>query len=90
MVVVLSYLQWILKIIQIKLIHLLGSYTKTEYVLSNIDQYRKGYNDGFNNGIKQVAEELNNITASSYSYYKQECIDKLYYKIQEALKRNVK
>lgn len=79
-----------LKTTQIKLIHILGGYTKTEHVLSNIDQYRKGYNYAFNNGIKQIAEELNNITAQSSSYHKQECIDKLYYKIQEALKRNVK
>ena len=79
-----------LKTIQIKLIHNLGGYTKTECVLSNIDKYRKGYNTGFNNGIKEVAEELNNITAQSYGYYKQEYVDKLYSKIQEALKRNVK
>ena len=82
--------QWMLKNIQIKLIHILGGYTKEEYVLSYIDWYRKGYNNGFNNGIKQVAEELNNVSTQNYSYSKQDLIDKIYSKIQEALERNVK
>lgn len=85
-----SFLQWIAKTIQNKLIHSLGGYTRMEYLISSANWYRKGYNDGFNNGIKQVAEELNNISTQNYGCSKQEWIDKIYSKIQEALERNVK
>ena len=79
-----------LKTIQNKLIHSLGGYTRTDCLLSSTNLYRKAYNDGFNNGIKQVAEELNNIARQHYGCSRQEWIDKIYSKIQEVLDGNVK
>lgn len=90
MVATQSFLLWTLKTIQNKLIHSLGGYTKTECILFYFDWYNKGYNHGFNNGIKQVAKELNNISTQNYGCSKQEWIDKIYSKIQEVLKANVK
>ena len=89
-----SCLRWILKTTQIKLIHLLGSYTKDEYRIysSNVHNkaYKNGAKDGFEFGIKYLASQLEHIAIQNYGCSKQEWIDKIYSKIQEALKGNVK
>ena len=94
MVEVQSYLQWIAKTIQIKLIHLLGSYTKDEYRIysNNVHNkaYKNGAKDGFEFGIKYLANQLEHIAIQNYGCSKQDWIDKIYSKIQEALKGNVK
>ena len=80
------YLQWMLKTIQIKIIHSLGGYTKAEcykYVNENGKYY-------FNLGIKRLAEQLEDIAIQNYGCSKQKWIDKIYSKIQETLKENVK
>ena len=94
MVEVQSYLQWILKTTQIKLIHLLGGYTKEEYKI-NINNKRHKYiklgiKDGFNIGIRYLANQLECIAVQNYGCSKQEWIDKIYTKIQEVLEGNVK
>lgn len=90
MVEVQSCLQWIPKTIQIKLIHLLGGYTKDEYRIysSNVHNkaYKNGAKDGFEIGIKYLAIKLEHIAVQNYGCSKQDWIDKIYSKIQEALK----
>lgn len=94
MVVVLSYLQWMLKTIQIKLIHILGGYTKEEYKMHYIELSKKRYYEGeecgFKLGIRYLAIQLEHIAKQNYGCSKQDWIDKIYSKIQEALKGNVK
>lgn len=81
-----------LKTIQIKLIHLLGGYTKYDYRIYSI--YAKIHNytikKGFNLGIIYLAKQLEHIAIQNYGCSKQEWIDKIYSKIQDALKGNVK
>ena len=81
MVGVLSYLQWMLKTIQIKLIHILGGYTEEEYNTS--------FNDGYYIASKQITDTLKALTIVYYGCSKQEWINKIYSKIQEGLKGNV-
>ena len=50
MVEVLSYLQWMLKITQIKLIHRLGGYTKDEYRIPSLKTFSSGYEKGNKTG----------------------------------------
>ena len=82
------------KTIQIKLIHLLGGYTKDDYKLYSIETYSKILNnsvkEGFKLGIIYLAKQLEDIAIQNYGCSKQEWIDKIYSKIQEALKGNVK
>ena len=83
-----------LKTTQIKLIHFLGGYTKDEYRIysSNVHNksYKNGAKDGFEFGIKYLAVQLEHIAIQNYGCSKQDWIDKIYSKIQEALKGNVK
>ena len=89
-----SYLQWMLKTTQIKLIHLLGGYTKDEYRILSSTVHNKAYANGskygFECGIKYLANHLEQIAIQNYGCSKQDWIDKIYSKIQEALKGNVK
>lgn len=82
-----------LKIIQNKLIHILGGYTKDEYKTHCIELSKKRYNEdekcGFKLGIKYLATQLEHITVQNYGCSKQDWIDKIYSKIQEARKGNV-
>lgn len=79
-----------LKTIQIKLIHSLGGYTKEEYKISSIVVHNKAYENGAKCGIRYLAKQLEHIAIQNYGCSKQEWIDKIYSKIQEALKGNVK
>ena len=79
-----------LKTIQIKLIHILGGYTKEEYKISSIVVHNKAYENGAKCGIRYLAKQLEHIAIQNYGCSKQEWIDKIYSKIQEALKGNVK
>ena len=83
-----------LKTTQIKLIHLLGGYTKDEYRIysSNVHNkvYKNGVKYGFECGIRYLATQLEHIAVQNYGCSKQDWIDKIYSKIQEALKGNVK
>ena len=82
------------KTIQTKLIHLLGGYTKDDYKLYPIETYSKILNnsvkEGFKLGSIYLAKQLEHIAIQNYGCSKQEWIDKIYSKIQEALKGNVK
>lgn len=83
-----------LKTIQIKLIHSLGGCTKDEYKTYYIEFNKRIYNEGANYGlelgIKYLATQLEHIAIQNYGCSKQDWIDKIYSKIQEALKGNVK
>ena len=83
-----------LKTTQIKLIHLLGGYTKDEYRILSSTVYNKAYKngakDGIEFGIKYLANQLEHIAIQNYGCSKQDWIDKIYSKIQEALKESVK
>ena len=82
-----------LKIIQSKLIHIFGGYTKDEYKTYCINFYKRIYNKGeergFRLGIKYLATQLEHIAVQNYGCSKQDWIDKIYSKIQEARKGNV-
>ena len=52
MVEVQYYLQWIPKTIQIKLIHLLGGYTKDEYRIYSSTVHNKTYENGAKYGFE--------------------------------------
>ena len=82
------------KTIQTKLIHLLGGYTKDDYKVYSIETYGKILNNSVKEGFKlgniYLAKQLEDITIQNYGCSKQEWIDKIYSKIQEALKGNVK
>ena len=80
-----------LKTTQIKLIHLFVGYTKDEYrILSIYKTYYNGFKYGFKSGTKYLATQLEHIAIQNYGCSKQDWIDKIYSKIQEALNRNVK
>ena len=83
-----------LKITQIKLIHILGGYTKDEYKIHYIELSKRRYNEGekcgFKLGIKYLATQLEHIAVQNYGCSKQDWIDKIYSKIQESLKESVK
>ena len=83
-----------LKTTQIKLIHLLGSYTKDEYRIYSSTVHNKTYDNGFKHGFESgtlcLAIQLEHIAVQNYGCSKQDWIDKIYSKIQEALKGNVK
>lgn len=83
-----------LKTTQIKLIHLLDGYTKDEYRIPSSTIHNKVYENGvkygFECGIRYLAKQLEYITIQNYGCSKQDWIDKIYSKIQEALKGNVK
>lgn len=80
-----------LKTIQIKLIHLLGGYTKDDYRISSIDKtYDNSFKHGFELGTLYLATQLEHIAVQNYGCSKQDWIDKIYSKIQEALKESVK
>lgn len=64
------YLQWMLKSIQIKLIHILGGYTKDEYNSYSNFEFIQGLIIR-NNQIKVLADEL-------YGADKQTWIDAIY------------
>lgn len=80
--------------IQIKLIHSLGGYTKEEYEIPSIAVHNKAYENGFKygfeSGVRYLATQLEHIAVQNYGCSKQDWIDKIYSKIQEALKGNVK
>ena len=82
-----------LKIIQNKLIHILGGYTKDEYKIHHIELSKRCYNEGeksgFELGIKYLATQLEHIAVQNYGCSKQYWIDKIYSKIQDARKGNV-
>ena len=80
-----------LKTTQIKLIHLLGGYTKDEYRISSIDKtYDNGFKHGFKLGTRYLATQLEHIAVQNYGCSKQDRINKIYSKIQETLKESVK
>ena len=83
-----------LKTTQIKLIHLLGGYAKDEYRILSSTVHNKAYKNGAKNGIefgiKYLANQLEHIAIQNYGCSKQDWIDKIYSKIQEALKESVK
>ena len=83
-----------LKTTQIKLIHLLGGYTKDEYRIFSSTVHNKAYENGtkygFKSGTRYLATQLEHIAVQNYGCSKQDWIDKIYSKIQEALKGNVK
>ena len=83
-----------IKTTQIKLIHLLGGCTKDEYRIYSNNVHNKAYENGaksgFEFGIKYLANQLEHIAIQNYGCSKQEWIDKIYSKIKEALKGNVK
>lgn len=83
------FLQWIPKHIQIKLIHILGGYTKEEYNIQTTNIANKYHNLGFKRGIIYLATQLEYIAVKNYGCSKQEWINKIYSKIQEGLKGNV-
>lgn len=79
-----------LKIIQIKLIHILGGYTKDEYKTASITAREEDVKRGFKSGIKHLATQLEHIAIQNYGCSKQDWINKIYSKIQDALEGNVK
>ena len=83
-----------LKTTQIKLIHLLGGYTKDEYRILSSTVHNKAYENGvkygFESGTRYLATRLEHIAVQNYGCSKQDWIDKIYSKIQEALKESVK
>ena len=83
-----------LKTTQIKLIHLLGGYTKDEYRILSSTIHNKAYENGvkysFEYGIIYLAKQLEHIAIQNYGCSKQDWIDKIYSKIQETLKESVK
>ena len=78
-----------LKIIQIKLIHILGGYTKDEYKTAANKTSKKDVKYGFKSGIKYLATQLEHIAVQNYGCSKQDWIDKIYSKIQDALEGKV-
>ena len=77
------------KIIQIKLIHILGGYTKDEYKTAANKTSEKDVKHGFKLGIKYLATQLEHIAIQNYGCSKQDWINKIYSKIQDALKGKV-
>lgn len=78
-----------LKITQIKLIHLLGGYSKDEYRILSTTIHIKAYENGAKCGIRYLAKQLEHIAIQNYGCSKQDWIDKIYSKIQDALKGKV-
>ena len=78
------------KIIQIKLIHILGGYTKDEYKTAANKTSEKDVEYGVKLGIKYLATQLEHIAVQNYGCSKQDWIDKIYSKIQDALEGKVK
>lgn len=79
-----------LKIIQIKLIHILGGYTEDEYKTASIKTREEDIKRGFKSGIRYLAIQLEHIAVQNYGCSKQDWIDKIYSKIQDALEGKVK
>ena len=80
-----------LKTIQIKLLRILDRYTQDDYIIPSIDKtYYSGFKYGFKSGTKYLATQLEHIAIQNYGCSKQDWIDKIYSKIQEALKESVK
>lgn len=83
-----------LKTTQINLIHILGGYTKNEYRIHSNTVHNKAYENGvkygFECGIRYLAKQLKYIAIQNYGCSKQDWIDKIYSKIQEVLKENIK
>lgn len=70
MVVAQSSVVWTLKIIQIKLIHILGGYTKEEY--------EQNFKYGYYVGNKNIVIIFKELTIKYYGCSKQTWIDKIY------------
>ena len=87
-----------LKIIQIKLIHSLGSYTKDEYRIPTLNSFKNnkkkgnktGYDLGFYNGGLVVITRLMQTVSNSYGCDKQTWIDTVYSDIENIYKHYVK
>ena len=75
---------------QIKLIHILGAYTKDEYKTAFIKAHEEDVKRGFKTGIRYLAIQLERIAVQNYGCSKQDWIDKIYSKIQDALEGKVK
>lgn len=75
---------------QIKLIHILGGYTKDEYKTASIKAREEDVKRGFKVGIRYLATQLEHIAVQNYGCSKQDWIDKIYSKIQDALEEKVK
>ena len=86
---VLYLVVWIVKIIQIKLIHILGGYTKDEYKTASIKTREEDVKHVFKLGIRYLATQLEHIAVQNYGCSKQDWIDKIYSKIQDALEGKV-
>ena len=95
---VLSYLQWMLKITQIKLIHSLGGYTKDEYRIPSLKTFSSGYEKGnktgydlgFHQGGLVIITRLMQTVNNSYGCDKQTWIDTVYSDIENIYKHYVK
>ena len=87
-----------LKIIQIKLIHILGGYTKGEYRIPSLKTFSSGYEKGnktgyelgFHQGGLVVITRLMQTVINSYGYDKQTWIDTVYSDIENIYKHYVK
>lgn len=82
----LSYLQWMLKTTQIKLIHILGGYTKDEYKISSLKTFTSGYEKG---GLIVITRLMQTVI-NSYGCDKQTWIDTVYSDIENIYKHYVK
>lgn len=98
MVAVQSYLQWMLKTTQIKLIHLLGGYTKDEYKIPSLKTFSSGYEKGNKTGYDLgwhqggliVITRLMQTVINSYGCDKQTWIDTVYSDIENIYKHYAK
>lgn len=87
-----------LKIIQIKLIHSLGGYTKAEYRIPSLKTFNSGYEKGnktgydlgFYNGGLIIITRLMQTVINSYGCDKQTWIDTVYSDIKNIYKNYVK
>lgn len=75
---------------QIKLIHILGGYTKDEYKTAANKICEKDVKYGVKLGIRYLAIQLEHIAIQNYGCSKQDWINKIYSKIQDALEGKVK
>ena len=78
--------QWMLKNIQIKLIHILRGYTKEEYKIQTVNIANKYGELEFRRDIIYLTTQLEYIAIKNYGCSKQEWINKIYSKLQEGLK----
>lgn len=74
---------------QIKLIHILGGYTKDEYKAASMKTRENDVKYGFKLGTRSLAIQLEHIAIQNYGRSKQDWIDNIYSKIQDTLKEKL-